>query len=114
MEGLNIHLMGAIGEVACAKALNIFPSLRVNQFSGGAPDLLPDWEVRYRSKEDYDLIVRQRDDDDRRYILVRGQPPVLDVVGWIRGGDAKRAEWLKNYKGLGSAYFVPADCLIQL
>lgn len=114
LEGLNIHVLGALGELAAARALNVFAPLRVNQFSGGLPDIPPDWEVRYRSKAEYDLIVRDRDDDERRFILVRGEPPMIDVVGWMYGKDAKRAEWRKNYKGLGGAYFVPAEALTRI
>lgn len=113
-DGLAIHVYGVVGELAAARALGIYPTIKMNQFSGGAPDLDPDWEVRYRTKLDYDLIVRDRDDDDRRFILVRGQPPSVDVVGWIYGREAKKAEWVKNYRGLGSAFFVPADALNKI
>lgn len=113
-EGLQIHIQGCYGEIAVAKALNIYAPLRCNQFSGGLPDIMPDIEVRYRSKPDYDLIVRDRDDDARRFFLARGPLPAIEVVGWIMGADAKKAEWRKNYKGLGGAFFVPAEALNQI
>lgn len=112
-EPLGIHKLGAIGELAAAIAYEIEWPRRVNEFSGGKPDLDPNFEVRTRSKSGWDLIFRPRDKDDRRYILVIGQlgNPRLDVVGDILGRDARRGQWLRTHGGRSPAYFVPAEYL---
>lgn len=115
MKAFEIHWQGCIGEIGVAKGLNIYPSLRVNSFSGGQPDLDPDIEVRYRSKDNWDLIVRPTDPDDRRYVLVTGEPPHLTIHGWCFGHEAKREEFQKDYGKLGSpAFFVPATALREV
>lgn len=109
-EGITAHYYGAIGELALGKALGVYVPLHVNQFSGMAADLSDGpigYEVRYRKNREHDLIVRDRDKDDRRYVLCCGEPPEVEVVGWISGADAKQEKYLQDYGGHGAAYFVP-------
>jgi hypothetical protein len=98
------HIEGAAGEVAAAKCMNVFWGGSVNTFGTG-------WEVRTRSKHEYDLIVRDSDPDGRVMILVTGKSPNFRVQGWIKTEEAKRAEFLQNYGGYGRAYFVPKSRL---
>jgi hypothetical protein len=64
--------------------------------------------VRTRSRTDYDLIVRESDDPDQRYILVVGVAPQFDVVGWIVASDARlHPEWRQSHGGREEAWFVP-------
>jgi len=106
-----IHIQGAAGEMAAAKALGIYAPLHLNSFKNGASDLGHSLEVRYRSNPRYDLIVRKNDLDERGFILVRGHIPSLEVTGWIQGKDAKKEEFLSNYGDYGPAYFVPQQYL---
>lgn len=103
--GWTIHIEGAAGEIAVAKVLGKYWGGTVNTFkSEGDVGKL---EVRTRSKDYYDLIVRDNDKDDSIFILVTGKSPTFNVVGWILGKDAKNPEWKQTYGDRPSAYFVP-------
>lgn len=107
-EGLLAHYYGALGELAVGKALGLYVPLHVNQFSGMEADIpYGNLEVRYRKNRDHDLIVRERDRDDRNYVLCCGEPPEIEVVGYMPGSHAKREEYLNDHGGHGAAYFVP-------
>lgn len=104
-DGLALHIAGAGGELAAAKALGVYGGLTVNGFKDA--DLGQRIQVRTRSRSDYDLIVRDDDDDRSAFVLVVGVVPTFRVVGWMQGGDARRPEWRKNWGGRASAFFVP-------
>jgi hypothetical protein len=108
-EGWTVHIEGAAGEMAAAKAMGMYWSAPVNTFKGGGD--VGKLQIRTRSNPNYDLIVREGDRDQDIFVLVTGRAPRFDVIGWIRGGDAKRAEWSKTHGGRPPAYFVPQDAL---
>src|ERR1700743_635586 len=88
--GLSIPIEGACGELAVAKALNITWDATVNTFKSLA-DLVSNIEVRTRSKDNYDLLIRSDDKDQSLFVLViRKSPKTFDVVGWIKASDAKQ------------------------
>lgn len=107
--GWNLHVEGAAGELAVAKAYGRFWDGSVNTFkrSGDVGQV----QVRTRSKDGYDLIVRCDDRDEDRFVLVVGRIPEFEVCGWIRGRDAKQDRWLKRHGGREAAYFVPRGAL---
>jgi hypothetical protein len=104
-DGWTAHIEGACGELACAKALGIYWLPTVNTFKTGGD--VASFQVRTRSRDDYQLYVRPDDSDDAIFILVRGIAPRYEVVGWMRGRDAKRPEWFKTFDRRPKAYFVP-------
>jgi len=109
MDQLSIHILGACGELATAKALDKHWPGGVNQYKN-VPDLPPDIEVRHRTRSDYDLIVRKDDPNERIYVLTLGDVkslPTIQVVGWIDGASAKQDRWLRSYGGWKESYFVP-------
>lgn len=106
-----IHIAGALGELACAKALNLYYVPTVNTFQRGG-DVGP-YQVRTRSELRFQLMVRTNAVDDDIYVLVRGDSACHLVVGWIRAGDAKRPEWLHPHAGREPAYFVPDTHLLE-
>lgn len=108
------HIEGACGEVAVAKVMGRYWGGGINTYKSGGDIDSTGWEVRTRSSHDYDLIVRDDDDDERVFILVTGHAPDYRVQGWIRAADAKRQEWQQNYGGHGLAYFVPRDALSEM
>src|SRR5262245_16191558 len=75
LEAWGRHGEGACAEVAAARVTNRFWSAHTERFTGGPPDLLPDLEVRYRSRPDYQLYIRDNDVDTYRFVLVRGAAP---------------------------------------
>ena len=105
------HYYGAIGELAAALALNVFPGFKINQFSTKESDLLGGLEVRHRKNLSHDLIIRDSDPDDKRFILTRGEPPDIEITGWIIGENGKKEEYRRNFGGYGPCWFVPAEAL---
>lgn len=108
----HIHILGALGECAFAKAMGRYWSGSVNTFKhGGDVGLI---QVRTRSKHHYDLIVRDGDCDDDLFVLVTGGPNEFEIHGCMRGKDAKRPEFKQNYGNYGNAYFVPKTKLMDV
>ena len=108
VNGWSVHVQGAAGEMAVAKALNVFWGGSFNTFtnSGDVGDL----EVRTRAANDrYQLLIRPGDRGDKIFVLVKGLAPNYTIIGWMYGGLAKREEWAHDYGGRGKAYFVPTD-----
>ena len=104
------EITGACGEMAVCKALGRFWTPSVNTFHN-VPDIPPNIEVRTCQDNAGSLIVRDNDADDRWYVLVTGKPPTMTVVGFIRGSDAKRDQWLRNPGGHRPSWFVPQSAL---
>lgn len=111
-EGLNIHIEGACGEIALAKFMNWFYSGSVNTYKDGGD--VGKIQVRTRSRDDYDLIVRKNDKDSDIFVLVTGERPSYKIHGWIKAGDAKKEIFLKNYGRRSPAYFVPQEFLLKI
>ena len=104
-KSLMMHFDGVKGEMVAAKSINHHWVPTVNTFS--APDIGSNIQVRTRSRDDYQLIVRNKDADDEIFILVRGKGVTYTVVGWVYGHEAKQEKYLKNHGGRPAAYFVP-------
>lgn len=103
------HVKGALGECAFAKATNRYWSGSVNTFK--APDFEGNIQVRARSDNNHDLIVREDDHDEDLFVLVTGGPSEFTIHGWVQGLEAKRNEYRANPGGYGVAYFVPHSAL---
>ena len=108
-----IHIEGACGELAASKALGVQWPGSVDTFKSG-DDVPGGWQIRTRSRMDYELIVRPDDPDDALFLLVLGVAPHYVVKGWITGREAKRKEWSRSYGDRPAAYFVPHDALTPL
>ena len=111
-DGWSLHIEGACGELAFARASGRFWSPSVDTFKsqgdvGGV-------EVRTRSEHHFELIVRESDDPSRVYALVTGRSPAFRVHGWLVGVDARRADWLRTHGNREAAYFVPQSELRPL
>lgn len=106
----HIHVVGALGECAFAKATGRYWSGSVNTFKSGG-DIGKNIQVRTRSKHSYDLIVRDGDKDDDIFVLVTGGPTDYEIRGWMLARDAKSEKYRANYGGYGDAFFVPAKDL---
>jgi hypothetical protein len=103
----NNHIEGAAGELAFAKWVGHYWSGSVNTFK--VPDV---GSVHVRtSVANRDLIVRPKDDDSGVYVLVRGQIPEFEIIGWVYGHEAKQPLWLKNPNNGTPCYIVPTSAL---
>ena len=96
---------GACAEMAAASGLGIFWPALVDP--GKVASDLTGWEIRWTSRADGCLIVRPRDDPERRYLLVTGARGRYELRGWIHGREARRDEWRRE----DGAWFVPQSAL---
>lgn len=108
-QSWDLHVEGACGECAAAKAIGRYWNGSVNTYHDGGD--IGAIQVRTRSEDTYDLIIRDNDPDGALFVLVTGRAPQYCVRGYIRGRDGKRAEWRKTYGGRDAAFFVPQSAL---
>jgi hypothetical protein len=104
------EFIGACGELAVAKSAGVFFLPSVNTFHR-VPDFLSDYEIRSTDLPDGSLIVRDNDDNHRRYILATVVDDVVTLVGWIKGEDAKKQEFVRDPGGRRPSWFVPQSSL---
>ena len=103
-EGWSSHIEGALGEMAAAKALNMYWPGSVNAWHECD---LNGIQVRTRSKSNYDLIVRPDDTENCVWVLVTGGCGTYEVCGWISGFEAKQERFFKSPNDKAPAYFIP-------
>lgn len=104
-------IIGACGEMAVAKALNLYWLGGINQ-GKEEPDAGKNTQVRYSSNPSLGMVVRPNDPDHFKYVHVSGSIPCFTVHGWIEGFSAKRKEWLRDVGGRNKpAFFVPNEAL---
>jgi hypothetical protein len=102
-----LHIEGCMGEYALAKYLGI-------HWSGKGQLRKPDvgvFDVRTRSRDNYELIIHPEDPDDRIFWLVCGRNGAYSIKGWILARDGKKKEYWKDPAGRNPAYFVPQSAL---
>lgn len=107
------EFVGACGEIAVGKAADKFFVPSVGTFHR-VPDCLKDYEVRSTDREDGCLIIRDNDSDERRFILAIATGETVRLVGWMRGADAKKSEFLRDPHGYRKAWFVPQQKLLRI
>lgn len=111
LPGWDAHVVGALGELAVAKLLGRYAAREhTDRATGDVAGL----QVRATWLDAGRLILRTRDVDEAWYVLVRGMPPDLEVVGAITGGAGKRPEWWKAPNGRAGAWFIPDEALAPL
>lgn len=116
-DAFAVHCTGAVGEIAFAKWAGVYVDFSCRRFSGDEPDIYYNGkpcEIRARTKPYYQLKIQKNDDPQRYYVLVRGAAPDLDVVGWLKGEDGMREEWLAEHGNWSAAYFVPDESLLPM
>ncbi len=67
------------------------------------------YEVRGTKYKNGRLILHPTDKDNAIYILVVGQVPTFNLVGWIAGKNGKQDKFLDDPVGGRLAYFVPQE-----
>lgn len=109
------HILGVKGEIAFAKMIglkNFEPTIDTYR---RFPDLPGDIEVRTRRGLMAELIIRDLDKDDSRYVLVTtADEKTFEARGWIFAKDGKRPEYESNPGGRRPAFFVPQTELKKL
>ncbi len=97
------HIEGCLGEYALAKHKKILWNGKgvIGQTDVGK------FEVRTRSKQNFDLILHPSDADESEYWLLCGLNGAYEIKGWIRGRDGKKDEYWSDPAGGRPAFFIP-------
>jgi hypothetical protein len=110
IKRLEEEVIGACAELALGKLTGEYFIPSLNTFHC-VPDFLRDVEVRGTALDTGRLILRNNDDDARRYVLAIVDAPIVTFVGWIKGKDGRKGEYVRNPKGYRKAHFVPQEAL---
>lgn len=105
----DMDINGAGAELAYCKFRNVYWGGCVNNFKEA--DVGNNIQIRSTKLENGGLIIRPNDDPTHYYVLVVGQLPKYDVVGWILGADGMDVINLRAPNGREAAYFVPQSKL---
>jgi len=110
-KALEIHLLGAAGEMAVASHLGMKSFLyQASEAERGSCDL-PNIDVKTRSNARYDLIVQKNEDPNKKFVLVTIENRQTLLHGWCYGHEGmKEIYWADPAKGR-PAYFVPQSAL---
>jgi hypothetical protein len=110
-KALDIHLLGAAGEVAVASYLNLKGELFKETEAKKNSDDLPGIDVKTRSKACYDLIVQRGSDPQKKFVLVTIENQQTLLHGWCYGHEALQERfWADPARGR-PAYFVTKEHL---
>jgi hypothetical protein len=110
-KALDIHLLGAAGEMAVASHLGMKDFLYKETQAKKGSDDLPGIDIKTRSKHSYDLIVQRNESPDKKFVLVTIQDKTTLIHGWCYGRDAMKEEfWADPARGR-PAYFVTKEHL---
>ena len=113
-KALDIHLLGAAGEMAVASHLGMKHLLYQETQAKKGSDDLPGMDIKTRSKHSYDLIVQKNEDPRKKFVLVTIQDKTTLIHGWCYGRDAMKEEfWADPARGR-PAYFVPKEALAPI
>ena len=110
-KALDIHLLGAAGEVAVASYLGMKEHLFKETEARRGSDDLPGIDVKTRSRHQYDLIVQKNENACKKFVLVTIESQKTLLHGWCYGHEAMKEEfWADPARGR-PAYFVPKEAL---
>ena len=110
-KALDIHLLGAAGEVAVASYLGLKEHLfKETEAKRGSNDL-PGIDVKTRSKSRYDLIVQKHENLSKKFVLVTIENQQTLLHGWCYGHEAMKEEYWADPARGRPAYFVPKEAL---
>lgn len=81
------HVTGALGELAVAHALGVAWQPDIGGNDHGRGDVCG-YQVRATARPDGPLVIRDRDAARDVFVLVTGEPPRLELRGWLYGAEA--------------------------
>jgi len=110
-KALEVHLLGAAGEVAVASYLGLKHELFKEKEARRGSEDLPGIDIKTRSRHSYDLLVQKGSSPDRKYVLVTIQDQKTLLHGWCYGEEAMQDRfWADPARGR-PAYFVGQSLL---
>jgi len=110
-KALDIHLLGAAGEVAVASYLGMKEHLFKETEARRGSDDLPGIDVKTRSKHQYDLIVQKNENACKKFVLVTIESQKTLLHGWCYGHEALQEQYWADPARGRPAYFVPKVAL---
>ena len=110
-KALEIHLLGAAGEVAVASYLGLKEHLFKEIEAKRGSDDLPGIDVKTRSKHKYDLIVQRNENPEKKFVLVTIEGQKTLIHGWCWGREAMQERYWADPARGRPAYFVPKVAL---
>ena len=110
-KALDIHLLGAAGEMAVASYLGMKHELYKEVEAKRGSDDLPGIDVKTRSKSRYDLIVQKNEDPSKKFVLVTIENQQTLLHGWCYGHEGMDAQYWADPARGRPAYFVPKENL---
>ena len=110
-KALDIHLLGAAGEVAVASYLGMKEHLFKETEARRGSDDLPGIDVKTRSRHQYDLIVQKNENACKKFVLVTIESQKTFLHGWCYGHEAIKEEYWADPARGRPAYFVPKVAL---
>ena len=114
-KALDIHLLGAAGEVAVASYLGLKEHLFMEtEAKRGSDDLPGGIDVKTRSQSRYDLIVQRQSDPGKKFVLVTIENQQTLIHGWCYGKNAMQDQFWKDPARGRPAYFVPQNFLCSM
>ena len=110
-KALDIHLLGAAGEMAVASYLGMKHELYKEVEAKRGSDDLPGIDIKTRSKHFYSLIVQKQEDPDKKFVLVTIENQQTLLHGWCYGREAMDERYWADPARGRPAYFVPQSAL---
>lgn len=110
-KALDIHLLGAAGEMAVASYLGMKHELYKETEAKKGSDDLPGIDIKTRSKHSYDLIVQRQEDPDRKFVLVTIENQQTLLHGWCYGRQAMDVRYWADPARGRPAFFMPKENL---
>lgn len=110
-KALEIHLLGAAGEMAVASYLGLKEHLFKEAEAKRGSDDLPGIDVKTRSKSRYDLIVQRNENPEKKFVLVTIEGKVTLIHGWCWGREAMQKQYWADPARGRPAYFVCKEAL---
>jgi len=110
-KALDIHLLGAAGEMAVASYLGMKEHLFKETEARRGSDDLPGMDVKTRSKASYDLIVQKQEDPEKKFVLVTIENQQTLIHGWCYGKEAMDEKYWADPARGRPAYFVGKEYL---
>lgn len=107
---LQEETVGCCGELAIGKLTDRYFLPEVGTFHT-KPDCFDDIEIRSTAVANGRMIIRENDEDSRRYVFCVVTGNTVAVVGWLYGHEAKKPEYRDNPNGYRPAWWVPQNKL---
>lgn len=104
-----LDIEGAMGEFVLAKYLGVFWHGK-GKMRGDDAGI---YQVRTSQRDDADLILHPKDEDEKIYWLVTGVNGIYQIRGFLKAKDGKQEKWWRNGAPGRPAFFVPQSELIS-